>query len=229
MGTFSRCLMRRLEANTKDKDLNLLVIGGFLTLILVLIPSSAVFAQSPWGLFQKLCPSGLLATGPQCANLFTGNNMGTCDNAFLVSIGLCTPSSTNTCPTNTVLQNGVCVPISSTCPIGTVLQNGVCVPFTNPIQSPPIANAGQDQTVTEGFPVFLNGAASFATTSGATIVSYSWVQTSGPTVGLNGATLPTPTFTAPTQATTLMFSLTVRDSLGQVSSPSSVTVTVVAQ
>src|SRR5437899_5880192 len=131
MDTFRICLMRRLKANTKDKDLTFLVIGAFLTLILVLTPSSAVFAQSPWGLFQRLCPSGLLATGPQCANLFTGNNMGTCDNAFLVSIGVCTPSSTNTCPIGTVLQNGVCVPISSNCPIGTVLQNGVCVPISS--------------------------------------------------------------------------------------------------
>jgi len=217
--------MRRLEANTKDKDLNLLVIGAFLTLILVLTPSSAVFAQSPWGLFQKLCPSGLLATGPQCANLFTGNNMGTCDNAFLVSIGVCISSSTNTCPTNTVLQNGVCVPISSTCPIGTVLQNGVCVPFLNPIQSAPVANSGPSQTVSPGSQVTLNGAGSFAT-SGATIVSYSWVQTSGPLVALSGANTVTPTFTAPSFSTSLTFSLTVTDSNGAISSPSSVTITV---
>ena len=156
MDTFSIGLMRRLKVNTKDKGLNLLVIGAFLALILVLTPSSAVFAQSPWGLFQRLCPSGLLATGPQCANLLTGNNMGTCDNSFLMALGICTPSSTNTCPIGTVLQNGVCVPISSTCPIGTVLQNGVCVPisrtcpigtvlqngvcvpFPNPIQSAPV-------------------------------------------------------------------------------------------
>ena len=131
MDTFSIGLMRRLKANTKDKGLNLLVIGAFLALILVLTPSSAVFAQSPWGLFQRLCPSGLLATGPQCANLLTGNNMGTCDNSFLMALGICTPSSTNTCPIGTVLQNGVCVPISITCPIGTVLQNGVCVPISS--------------------------------------------------------------------------------------------------
>ena len=105
----------------------------------------------------------------------------------------------------------------------------MCVPFTNPIQSPPIANAGVDQIVTEGFTVSLDGASSYATTSGATIVSYAWTQTSGPTVGLNGATTPSPIFTAPAQATTLSFSLTVTDSLGRVSSPDSVTITVVPQ
>jgi hypothetical protein len=239
--------MRRLEANTKDRDLNLLVIGAFLTLILVLTTSSAVFAQSPWGLFQKLCPSGLLATGPQCANLFTGNNMGICDNAFLVSIGVCTPSSTNTCPTNTVLQNGVCVPISSTCPIGSVLQNGVCVPisstcpigsvlqngvcvpFTNPVQSAPVANAGTPQTATSGTTVFLDGTGSYATTSGARIVSYSWIQAPGSiAVTLSGANTATPSFRAPpvVNQTPLLFSLTVTDSLGQVSTPNSVTITV---
>ncbi len=189
-----------------------IVFSTISTTLLLLIPNSAVFGQDPWGLFQTLCPAARLATGPQCQNLLTGNNLGTgiCNNAFLISIG-CVPTTT------------------STCPIGSVLQNGVCVPFTNPIQSPPIANAGQDQTVTEGLTVSLDGASSYATTSGATIVSYSWVKTSGPTVGLNGATSPSPFFTAPAQPTTLTFSLTVTDSLGQVSSPDSVTITVVPQ
>ena len=154
-----------------------IVLSTISTTLLLLIPNSAVFGQSPWGLFQTLCPAGQLASGPQCQNLLTGNNVGTgiCNNAYLISIGVCVPTTT------------------STCPIGSVLQNGVCVPFTNPIQSRPIANAGQDQTVTEGFTVSLDGASSYATTSGATIVSYAWTQTFGPTVGLNGATSPTPT------------------------------------
>jgi hypothetical protein len=190
-----------------------IVLSTISTMSLLLIPNSAVFGQSPWGMFQTLCPAGRLATGPQCQNLLTGNNIGTgiCNNGFLLSLGMCVPTTTNTCP------------------IGSVLQNGVCVPFTNPIQSPPIANAGHDQTVTEGFTVSLDGASSYATTSGATIVSYAWTQTFGPTVGLNAATTASPIFTAPAQATTLMFSLTVTDSLGQVSSPNSVTITVVPQ
>jgi hypothetical protein len=62
--------------------------------------------------------------------------------------------------------------------------------------------------------------------TGNSIVSYSWTQTSGTPVLLNGANTATPTFTAPTVATTLTFSLTVTDSTGAVSSPSTVTVTV---
>ena len=208
-----------------------IVLSTISTTLLLLIPNS-VFGQDPWELFQTLCPAGGLATGPQCQNLLTGNNIGTgiCNNGFLLSLGVCVPITTNTCPIGSVLQNGVCVPITTnTCPIGSVLQNGVCVPFTNPIQSRPIANAGQDQTVTEGFTVSLDGASSYATTSGATIVSYAWTQTFGPTVGLNAATTASPIFTAPAQATTLMFSLRVTDSLGQVSSSDSVTITVVPQ
>ena len=63
--------------------------------------------------------------------------------------------------------------------------------------------------------------------NGATLVSYSWVQTSGITVSSSGANTATPTFVAPTNSTTLAFSLTVTDSNGAVSSPRTVTVTVV--
>jgi K319-like protein len=114
------------------------------------------------------------------------------------------------------------------CPPGSTLQNVVCVPFTNPGQTPPVANAGASQTATSGTTVFLDGSGSFATTSGATIVSYSWIQSSGVTVTLNGANTATPSFVAPTvvNQTSLVFNLTVTDSLGQVSTPSSVTVTV---
>ena len=183
-----------------------------MSIILLLIPITMVFGQTnPWALFQQLCPTGRLATGPQCQNFFT---------------------NTNTCPTGSVLQNGVCVPFTNTntCPTGSVLQNGVCVPTTTPVQTAPIANAGPDQTITPllGTTVALDGTASFATTSGATIVSYSWVQTSGsPTVTLTGANTAAPTFPAPTVSTStpLTFSLTVTDSNGAVSAPDSVTIT----
>jgi hypothetical protein len=205
--------------------------GTFLIMLLLMVPASTVFAQisaqNPWELFRTLCPSGRLATGPQCQNLFIGTNTGTCDPTLLMTYGACIPTMNGNCPTNYQLQIDVCVPIS-TCPIGSILQNGICVPFTNPTQSVPVANAGIDQTVVGNTLVTLDGSGSFATTSGATIVSYSWVQTSGPTVGLTGANTATPTFEAPivVNQTPLVFSLTVRDSLGQVSTPSSVTVTV---
>ena len=81
-----------------------------------------------------------------------------------------------TCPVNTVLQNGVCVPILGTCPIGYTLQNGVCVP-TNPTQSAPVAvPMASPSSTTGGNFVQLNGLSSYATTSGATIVSYSWFR-----------------------------------------------------
>jgi hypothetical protein len=94
-----------------------------------------------------------------------------------------------------------------------------------PFRSAPVANAGPNQAVGQGSLTSLNGAGSFAT-NGATIVSYSWVQTSGTAVTLNGANTAAPTFTAPTVTTTLTFSLTVTDSTGAFSSPASVTITV---
>jgi hypothetical protein len=112
-------------------------------------------------------------------------------------------------------------------------ENQCAGPRNNVIQPPPsnqapIANAGPNQVVSRGSLVTLNGAGSSAQ-NGATIVSYSWVQTSGTVVSLNGANTVTPTFVAPTIANTtsiLVFSLAVTDSAGLVSSPSTVSVTV---
>jgi hypothetical protein len=84
-----------------------------------------------------------------------------------------------------------------------------------PPNTPPVANAGTDQTVNEGTAgVTLNGGSS--TDSDGTITSYSWRQTAGPTVTLTGANTATPSFTAPsvTADTTLTFSLTVTDNGG---------------
>jgi hypothetical protein len=214
--TFGLFLKRRLKTSTKNKDFNLIILSTISTMLLLLIPNSVVFGQTnPWDLFQQLCPTGRLATGPQCQNFFTtGIN-----------------TATGTCPTGSVLQNSICVPFTTTntCPTGSVLQNSICVPFTTPVQTAPIANAGPDQTITPllGTTVTLVGTGSFATTSGATIVSYSWVQTSGTSVTLNGANTANPTFLAPTVSTPtpLTFSLTVTDSNGAVSAPDSVTVT----
>ena len=74
---------------------------------------------------------------------------------------------------------------------------------------PPTANAGADQTVTEGTAVTLAGSGSDPEDDP---LSYSWRQSgSNPTVPLTGANTATPTFTAPelTEDTTLMFELTV--------------------
>lgn len=60
---------------------------------------------------------------------------------------------------------------------------------------PPVADAGPDQTVTEGDTVNLDG--SNSSDSDGTIVSYAWTQTSGVNVSLTGATSATASFTAP--------------------------------
>ena len=76
----------------------------------------------------------------------------------------------------------------------------------------PTANAGPDQTVAGGQLVTLDGRGS-NDPNGDTL-TFSWAQTSGPTVTLSNTASPTPTFVAPaaTQATqVLRFSLVVSD------------------
>jgi hypothetical protein len=174
-------------------------------ILVLLIPTTVVFGQtSPWGLFQQLCQTGRLATGPQCQGLLQGQQPSTTTG---------TTTAAGTCPTGFVIQNNLCVPTTSST-TGT----------TSTIISQPIANAGPNQAVSQGSLVTLVGTGS--SSNGGTIVSYLWVQTSGIQVSLYGASTATPTFTAPTAATSLTFSLTVTDSTGAVSSPATVTITV---
>jgi hypothetical protein len=92
--------------------------------------------------------------------------------------------------------------------------------------SPPTANAGGDQTITSGFIVTLNCAAS--ADSDGSVASYAWTQTAGTAVTLTGGTTALPTFPAPTvtTATTLTFSLIVTDNRGGVSVADTVNVVV---
>lgn len=83
----------------------------------------------------------------------------------------------------------------------------------------PTANAGADQSVTEGDAVELDGSGS--SDADGTIVSYQWQQLTGATVTLSNATTDTASFDAPTVAAageTLTFRLTVTDDDGQSSS-----------
>ena len=76
--------------------------------------------------------------------------------------------------------------------------------------SPPVADAGLDQTVQEGALVTLNGANS--SDPDDDIVSYEWDQTAGNAVNLSNASAAQPTFTATAGGGSATFQLTVTDS-----------------
>ena len=83
----------------------------------------------------------------------------------------------------------------------------------NPVNSPPVANAGGDQAVDEQTTVTLTGS---GTDVDGTIDSYSWLQIAGADVVLSDAAIVTPSFTAPQTSSTitLSFELTVTDNEG---------------
>jgi uncharacterized repeat protein (TIGR01451 family) len=77
----------------------------------------------------------------------------------------------------------------------------------------PIADAGDDQSVTIGDTVTLDGSGS-RDPDGHTPLTYGWAQTGGASVTLSDASAESPTFTAPASETVLTFTLTVTDALG---------------
>jgi hypothetical protein len=84
-----------------------------------------------------------------------------------------------------------------------------------PVNEPPVADAGSDQTAAEGVTVKLDGSNSSDVDDG--IKSYSWTQTGGPSVTLSSTSAVTPTFTSPdvTQGgASLAFLLRVTDNGG---------------
>jgi hypothetical protein len=107
--------------------------------------------------------------------------------------------------------------------------SSVTVTIAPPANTPPVANAGTDQTVNSGAAVTLDGSASSDTNAGQTL-TYDWQQVSGPAVTLTGGTTVSPTFTAPTLAigapsAVLVFSLTMDDGT-DTSAPDTVQITV---
>ena len=81
------------------------------------------------------------------------------------------------------------------------------------VHQAPIAAAGLDQIVPLGGMVTLDGSGS-SDPDGELPLSYQWQQTSGTTVTLSDETAVSPTFTAPTSVTDLIFTLTVTDNAG---------------
>ena len=88
----------------------------------------------------------------------------------------------------------------------------------------PMADAGRDINAFAGSHVALSGSGSDPERDSLT---YSWTQTGGTDVDLNKPSSSRPTFTAPDDAGTLTFRLTVRDSIGNAASDT-VNVNVVA-
>ena len=90
--------------------------------------------------------------------------------------------------------------------------------------TPPIANAGANQTARQGSTVTLDGRASQDPDQGPSALTYAWTKTSGPPATLTGAATAQPTFQAVTAGTSV-FQLIVND--GAADSPaSSVTIRV---
>ena len=111
----------------------------------------------------------------------------------------------------------------NTCPSGTIAAI-VNVTVTN-INSPPHANAGPNQTVTEASPVVLDGSASFDPDNDP--LAFAWTQSSGPAVTLDTTDPQHPTFTAPfvgPAGAVLTFALGVSDGLATASALVSITV-----
>src|SRR2546429_6732665 len=87
-------------------------------------------------------------------------------------------------------------------------------PIPAPANRPPTANAGADQAVNPGATVVLDGSAS--SDPDGDQISFSWRQTAGPTITLQGASTANPSFNAPavttqTVLTVLTFELRVSD------------------
>lgn len=81
------------------------------------------------------------------------------------------------------------------------------------INNPPVANAGDDQSVAANSVVILDGTDS-SDPDGHVPLTYGWTQTGGPVVMSSDSTTVTSSFIGPSVPTILTFTLTVTDSFG---------------
>ena len=92
------------------------------------------------------------------------------------------------------------------------------------VNSPPNADAGDDQSVAFSATVNLSGS---GTDSDGTIASFAWTQVSGTTISINNAGSATASFTAPSTAGEIVLQLMVTDNEGETATDT-VSITVVA-
>ena len=92
----------------------------------------------------------------------------------------------------------------------------VRIDVLNMVNVSPIANAGEDQHVSSGDQVTLDGSLSYDNDNTIGGLTYTWMQQSGDTVSLSATDIPKPTFVAQTltNAEMLTFVLKVEDDLG---------------
>jgi hypothetical protein len=106
--------------------------------------------------------------------------------------------------------SGACTGVAG-CRVTLTQAQSVTATFNN---TPPVAEAGADQTIDEETVVTLSGSGSSARGDALT---YAWTQMAGPAATLSDAASPQPTFIAPrvdSKGAVLIFGLTVTDTLG---------------
>jgi CSLREA domain-containing protein len=165
------------------------------------------------------CPGNLTVPAGALCRAVVNYSATATDNCPGVIVA-CNPASGASFPLGTTT-----VTCTATDASGNTANCSFTVAVTN---APPVANAGPDQTVSEGATVTLNGSSSSDANPGQTL-SLQWTQTGGPAVSLTGANTATATFTAPNvadlQCVSLIFQLKVTDSCGAMATDT-VTVTV---
>ncbi len=94
------------------------------------------------------------------------------------------------------------------------------------VNNPPVADAGDDESIKEGAVVTLDGSDTFDP-EGDTPLGYTWTQTSGPLVILSSNTVEAPSFTAPLGIGNVLKFELVADDGNEFSQPDEVVITVV--